>query len=49
MAVDLHALLRDRSDAFRPMAQWARSSLNLHRNGVVEVEPAVVRNLGGCE
>jgi hypothetical protein len=51
--VDLRELHRDsiRSATFRPMAQWARNALNGHPNGIVTVEPAVVRNLAlfiGC-
>ena len=49
--VDLQALLRDNSDPFRPMAQWARNALNLHPDGVMVVEPPAVRNLAlfvGC-
>jgi transcriptional regulator with XRE-family HTH domain len=49
--VDLRRLLLDNNNVFRPMAQWARNTLNEHPAGVVEVEPAVVRNLAlfvGC-
>lgn len=49
--IDLYALMNDRNDTFRPMAQWACNSLNEHPDGVVEVAPAVVRNLAlfvGC-
>jgi transcriptional regulator with XRE-family HTH domain len=51
--VDLRALLLDcnNSAMFRPMVQWARNTLNEHPDGVVEVQPAVVRNLAlfvGC-
>jgi len=51
LMVDLHALLRDGSDTFRSIVQWARNTLNEHPDGVVEVEPLVVRNLAlfmGC-
>lgn len=52
--VDLRALLDDSSSgrsAFRPMAQWARNTLNENPDGVAEIEPTVVRNLAlfiGC-
>jgi hypothetical protein len=51
--VDLRALLLDSNNSamFRPMVQWARNTLNEHSDGVVEVQPAVVRNLAlfvGC-
>lgn len=49
--VDLRALLLDNNNVFRPMAQWARNTLNEHPDGIVEVESAVVRNLAlfvGC-
>jgi transcriptional regulator with XRE-family HTH domain len=45
LEVDLHALVRSTNGTFRPMVQWARNTLNEHPDGVVEVEPAVVRNL----
>ncbi|TDV52460.1 helix-turn-helix domain-containing protein [Actinophytocola oryzae] len=51
LTVDLLALLVDTRVTFRPLAQWARNTLNEHPNGIVEVEPAVVRNLArfiGC-
>jgi transcriptional regulator with XRE-family HTH domain len=51
LAVDLRFMLNDRSDRFRPMHQWARNTLNEHPDGVVAVEPAVVRHLAlfaGC-
>lgn len=51
LQVDVRHLLRDETPAFRPMAQWARNALNEHPDGVVFVEPAVVRNLAlfvGC-
>jgi transcriptional regulator with XRE-family HTH domain len=43
--VDLRMLLKDRSEAYRPMRQWARNTLNAHPGGVVEVVPAAVQNL----
>jgi transcriptional regulator with XRE-family HTH domain len=51
--VDLRELLRDSksSSTFRPMAQWAQNALNENPGGVMDVEPAVVRNLAlfvGC-
>ena len=51
LAVDLHALLADERVMFRPLAQWAKNTLNDHRSGIVEVQPDVVRNLArfiGC-
>jgi transcriptional regulator with XRE-family HTH domain len=51
LAVDLHALLRDERVTFRPLVQWARNLLNEEPDGIVEVEPAVVRHLAsfiGC-
>lgn len=49
--VDLPELLLDKTPAFRPMAQWARNSLNAHPDGIAEVDPTAVRNLAlfvGC-
>jgi transcriptional regulator with XRE-family HTH domain len=51
LRVDLKALVNDQSEKFRPMVQWARNTLNDTPSGVVEVEPAVVKNLAlfvGC-
>ena len=51
LAVDLRALLHDERVTFRPLAQWARNLLNDHPDGIVELEPAVVRHLAsfiGC-
>jgi transcriptional regulator with XRE-family HTH domain len=48
MEIDLRVLLNDRNPKFRPMAQWARNTLNQHPEGTVEVEPAVVRHLAWC-
>lgn len=50
---NLHALLEDnrRGGTFGPMRQWARNTLNERPDGIVEIEPAVVRNLAlfiGC-
>lgn len=52
LQVDLRVLLNDGSDTYRPIQQWARNSLNEHPNGVVYVQPVVVRNLAwsvGCD
>lgn len=52
LEVDLQALLRDERPTFRPLRQWACNTLNEHPNGIVSVEPAVVRNLAlfiGCD
>lgn len=53
LQVDVRELLRDcnTNGKFRPMVQWARNTLNEHPEGVVEVQPAAVRNLAlfvGC-
>lgn len=51
LAVDLNTLLADERVAFRPLEQWAKNTLNDHPNGIVEVEPAVAKNLArsiGC-
>ncbi len=51
LKVDLHVLLLDGSGTFRPLNQWARNTLNECPDGIVEVEPVVVRNLAlfiGC-
>jgi hypothetical protein len=51
LQIDLQALLNDPGDVYRPMVQWARNVLNEHPSGIVEVEPAVVKNLAwfvGC-
>lgn len=51
LVVDLRAVAKDTSPKFRPLVQWARNTLNEHPDGVVEVEPAVVRHLAlfvGC-
>lgn len=52
LVVDLRMLLQEQNDKFRPMLQWAQNALNVHPGGIVEVEPAVVRNLAlfiGCD
>jgi transcriptional regulator with XRE-family HTH domain len=52
LQVNLHFLLNDKSDKFRPMHQWARNKLNDNPDGVVELPPASVRELAtfvGCE
>jgi transcriptional regulator with XRE-family HTH domain len=49
--VDLHALLADKTRVFRPLAPWARNTLNENPEGVAEVDPPVVANLAlfiGC-
>lgn len=51
LEVDLRALLRDERVKFRALRQWGLNMLNEHPGGVVEVEPAAVRNLAafmGC-
>lgn len=51
LEVDLRALMCDERPTFRPLKQWARNVLNDHPDGVVFVEPAVVRHLAsfiGC-
>lgn len=51
LAVDLRTLLDDERVKFRPLAQWARNTLNSHPNGIVEVEPVAVKHLAafiGC-
>jgi hypothetical protein len=51
LKIDLRALLDDKRPMYRPMHQWAVNALNEHSDGVVEVEPVVVRNLAlfmGC-
>src|SRR5262245_55572596 len=53
LQVDVRELLRDcnTNGKFRPMVQWARNTLNEHPEGVVEIQPAVTRNLAlfvGC-
>ncbi len=45
LRVDLRALLNDRSDKFRPMAQWTRNKLNERPDGVAELSPSSVREL----
>ena len=50
--VDLRAMSRDHSDTYRPMLQWARNTLNEHPDGVIELEPIVVKHLAlsvGCD
>jgi transcriptional regulator with XRE-family HTH domain len=52
LRIDLHALLDDKTDRFRPMAQWARNKLNQCPGGIVEVGPAVVSEIAlfmGCD
>jgi hypothetical protein len=52
LRVDLKGLVNSRNEKFRPMVQWARNALKDNPDGVVEVEPAVVKNLAlfvGCK
>jgi transcriptional regulator with XRE-family HTH domain len=52
LRIHLRALLADKDDTFRSLAPWARNALHEHPDGVVELEPAVVRNLAlfiGCQ
>jgi transcriptional regulator with XRE-family HTH domain len=49
--VDLHALLRDESMKFRPMAQWAKNRLNRCPDGIADLAPTSVGELAdfiGC-
>lgn len=51
LRIDLRFLLHDESDTYRPMMQWARNALNQHPDGIMDIDPAVVRNLAlfiGC-
>lgn len=51
LQIDLHDLLNDRTDKFRPMFQWARNRLNENPDGMVELSPSSVRELAafvGC-
>ena len=51
LKVDLRALLKDESPAYRPLRQWAKNALNEHAGGTVEITPDVIRNLAlfiGC-
>jgi hypothetical protein len=51
LAVDPRAVHADECMEYRPLAQWARNTLKDHRDGIVEIEPAVVRHLAafvGC-
>jgi transcriptional regulator with XRE-family HTH domain len=51
LQIDLRLLLTDKSDAFRPMFQWARNKLNESEDGVVELAPSSVAELAdfvGC-
>ncbi len=50
--VDLRALSTDQSDTYRPILPWARNTLNEHPDGVVELDPIVVKHLAnsvGCD
>lgn len=51
LTVDLKALVKDHSETYRPMVQWARNALNEHPDGVAHLEPGEVRHLAlfaGC-
>jgi hypothetical protein len=51
LKIDLRALLDDKRPMYRPLHQWAINTLNEYPDGVVDVEPVVVRNLAlfmGC-
>jgi transcriptional regulator with XRE-family HTH domain len=48
LKVDLHALVKDRSSDYPHLVQWAHNTLIEVPEGVVDVEPAVVRNLSRC-
>ena len=51
LQIDLHLLLDDTTDRFRPMLQWARARLKQEPGGVIEVTPSAVRELAafvGC-
>ncbi|MFL6127245.1 helix-turn-helix domain-containing protein [Actinophytocola sp.] len=45
LRIDLRVMLRDSSDKFRPMAQWARNKLNETPDGIAELAPAAAREL----
>jgi transcriptional regulator with XRE-family HTH domain len=45
LRVDLHRLLRDTNNSYRPMFPWARNRLNEARDGIVELPPAAVKEL----
>jgi transcriptional regulator with XRE-family HTH domain len=48
LRVDLYALVLDESGEYPLLVQWAHNTLAENPDGVVEVEPAVVRNLALC-
>jgi transcriptional regulator with XRE-family HTH domain len=51
LRIDLHRLLVDTDDQFRPMLQWARNRLIEEPRGTVEVPPSAVREMAallGC-
>lgn len=48
LQVDLHALVNDRSGIYPHLVQWAHNTLIEVPEGVVDVEPMVVRNLARC-
>jgi transcriptional regulator with XRE-family HTH domain len=45
LRVNLRALLNDDSTIYRPLAQWAKNTLNEQPDGIVELTPEVVKNL----
>jgi transcriptional regulator with XRE-family HTH domain len=45
MRVDLHKLLADTNNSFRPIFPWARNRLNETDDGIVELLPQVVKEL----
>jgi transcriptional regulator with XRE-family HTH domain len=51
LRIDVRMLLKDGSDTYRPMVQWARNVLNQNPDGIVDIEPVAVMNLAwfvGC-
>jgi transcriptional regulator with XRE-family HTH domain len=52
LRIDLRAVVKDPSEKYRPMRQWAINCLNDHPSGVIEVEPVAIRHLAsfvGCQ
>lgn len=45
LRIDLHQLLQDNNNTFRPIFPWARNRLNEARDGIVELTPAAVKEL----
>jgi hypothetical protein len=51
LQIDLHELLQDKRDKFRPMHQWARNKLAENPGGIIEISPSSVKELAtfvGC-